>query len=113
MIRINGNKENILFIDASKEYKAGKNQNELTDDIIQKIIDTYVNRVDVPKYAHVATMEEIKENDWNLNIPRYVDTAEAEEEIDIAKVKSELAEITAKKQAAMDKVYNTMKLLGL
>ena len=109
----NGNKENILFIDASKEYKAGKNQNELTDDIIQKIIDTYVNRVDVPKYAHVATMEEIKENDWNLNIPRYVDTAEAEEEIDIAKVKSELAEITAKKQAAMDKVYSTMKLLGL
>ena len=109
----NGNKNNILFIDASKEYKAGKNQNELTDEIIQKIIDTYVNRVDVPKYAHVATMEEIKENDWNLNIPRYVDTAEAEEEIDIAKVKAELAEITAKKQAAMDKVYSTMKLLGL
>jgi len=109
----NGSKDNILFIDASKEYKAGKNQNELTDEIIQKIIDTYVNRVDVPKYAHVATMEEIKENDWNLNIPRYVDTAEAEEEIDIAKVKEELAEITAKKQAAMDKVYSTMKLLGL
>lgn len=109
----NGNKDNILFIDASKEYKAGKNQNELTDDIIQKIIDTYINRVDVPKYAHVATMEEIRENDWNLNIPRYVDTAETEEEIDIAKVKEELAEITAKKQAAMDKVYSTMKLLGL
>ena len=109
----NGNKNNILFIDASKEYKAGKNQNELTDEIIQKIIDTYVNRVDVPKYAHVATMEEIRENDWNLNIPRYVDTAEVEEEIDIAKVKSELAEITAKKQAAMEKVYSTMKLLGL
>ena len=69
--------------------------------------------MDVPKYAHVATMDEIQENDWNLNIPRYVDTAEAEEEIDIAKVKAELAEITAKKQAAMDKVYSTMKLLGL
>ena len=107
------NKDNILFIDASKEYKPGKVQNELTPEIIQKIVDTYVNRVDVPKYAHVATMEEIKENDWNLNIPRYVDTAEEEEEIDIATVKAELAEITAKKQAAMEKVNITMKLLGL
>ena len=108
-----GNKDNILFIDASKEYKAGKNQNELTDENIQKIIDTYVNRVDVPKYAHVATMEEIRVNDWNLNIPRYVDTAEEEEEIDIVKVKAELAEIQAKKQAVMEKVNSTMKLLGL
>lgn len=58
-------------------------------------------------------MEEIQENDWNLNIPRYVDTAEAEEEIDIARVKAELAEIQAKKQAAMEKVNSTMKLLGL
>ena len=109
----NGNKDNILFIDASKEYKAGKNQNELTDENIQRIIDTYVGRVDVPKYAHVATMEEIRKNDWNLNIPRYVDTAEEEEEIDIVKVKAELAAIQSKKQAAMDKVNSTMKLLGL
>ena len=109
----NGNKDNILFIDASKEFKPGKNQNELTDEIIRKIIDTYVNRVDVPKYAHVASMEEIEANDFNLNIPLYVDTAEAEEEIDIAKVKAELAEISAKKQAAVEKVNSTMKLLGL
>ncbi len=109
----NGNKDNILFIDASKEYKAGKNQNELTDEHIQKIIDTYVDRKDVPKYAHVASMEEIQRNDWNLNIPRYVDTAEAEEEIDITQVKAELAKIQEKKQAAMEKVNSTMKLLGL
>ena len=69
--------------------------------------------MDVPKYAHVASMEEIEANDFNLNIPRYVDTAEAEEEIDIAKVKAELAEISAKKQAAVEKVNSTMKLLGL
>ena len=67
----------------------------------------------MPKYAHVASMEEIISNDWNLNIPRYVDTAEAEEEIDIASVKAELAEIAAKKQLALDKVNSTMKLLGL
>ena len=109
----NGNKDNILFIDASKEYKPGKVQNELTDEHIQKIVETYVNRVDVPKYAHVASIQEIIDNDWNLNIPRYVDTSEAQEEIDIAAVKAELTEITVKKQAALDKVNSTMKLLGL
>ena len=109
----NGNSGNILFIDASKEFKPGKVQNELTDENIQKIVETYENRVDVERYAHVATMEEIIENGWNLNIPRYVDTSEEEAEIDIAAVKTELADITAKKQAAIDKVNSTMKLLGL
>lgn len=109
----NGNSGNILFIDASKEYKPGKAQNELTDENIQKIVETYENRVDVERYAHVATIDEIIENGWNLNIPRYVDTSEEEEEIDIAAVKTELTDITAKKQAAIAKVNSTMKLLGL
>jgi type I restriction enzyme M protein len=109
----NGNSGNIMFIDASKEYKSGKNQNELTDEHIKKIVDTYVNRVDVDKFAHVATMDEIIANDYNLNIPRYVDTSEEEEQIDIAKVRSELTEITTKKLAAIDKVNSTLKLLGL
>ena len=109
----NGNSGNILFIDASKEYKPGKVQNELTDENIQKIVETYEKRVDVERYAHVATIDEIIENGWNLNIPRYVDTSEEEEEIDIAVVKTELADITAKKQAAIDKVNSTMKELGL
>ena len=109
----NGNSGNILFIDASKEYKPGKVQNELTDEHIQKIVETYEKRVDVDRYAHVATIDEIIENGWNLNIPRYVDTSEEEEEIDIAAVKIELTDITVKKQAAIDKVNSTMKLLGL
>ena len=109
----NGNSDNILFIDASKEYKPGTNQNELTDEHIQKIVETYEKRVDVERYAHVATMEEIIDNGYNLNIPRYVDTSEKEVEIDIAAVKTELADITTKKQAAIDKVNSTMKLLGL
>ena len=110
----NGNSGNILFIDASKEYKPGKVQNELSDENIQKIVDTYLNRVDVEKYAHVASMKEIaEENGYNLNIPRYVDISEKEEEINIAQIKAELAEIQAKKQAAMDKVNAAMKLLGL
>lgn len=102
-----------MFIDASKEFKAGKNQNELTDENIKKIVDTYVNRVDVEKYAHVADMSEIIANDYNLNIPRYVDASEEEEQIDIAQVKAELADITAKKLSAIDKVNHTMKMLGL
>ena len=109
----NGNSGNIMFIDASKEFKAGKNQNELTDENIKKIVDTYVNRVDVEKYAHVADMSEIIANDYNLNIPRYVDASEEEEQIDIAQVKAELADITAKKLSAIDKVNHTMKMLGL
>ena len=109
----NGNSGNILFIDASKEYKPGKVQNELTDDNIQKIVETYEKRKDVPQYAHVATMQEIIDNGYNLNIPRYVDTSVEEEEIDIAKVKAELADIQVKKQAAVDKVSRIMKELGL
>ena len=109
----NGNADNILFIDASKEFVTGTNQNELTDENIQRIVETYEKRVDVERYAHVALLEEIKENSWNLNIPRYVDTSEEEKEIDIAAVKKELEDITTKKQRAIDKVYSTMKILGL
>ena len=109
----NGNSGNILFIDASAEYKPGKTQNELTDENIQKIVETYEQRVDVERYAHVATMSEIIENGWNLNIPRYVDTSEPEEEIDIAQVKADLKDIQKQKQALIDKVMQTMETLGL
>lgn len=78
--------KDILFIDASNEFEKGKNQNRLSDNNIEKIISTYRERKDVPKYAHLASIEEIRQNDYNLNIPRYVDTSEEpeeEEEIDI------------------------------
>ncbi len=107
------NSDNIIFIDASKDFKPGTNQNELTDDNIQKIVETYINRVDVDRYAHVASIREIVDNDWNLNIQRYVDTSEEEEEIDIAAVRAKLVEITAKKKTAIDKVNCGLKLLGL
>ena len=68
----------------------GKNQNALSDAHIQKIVKTYKSRRDVDKYAHIATFDEIKENDFNLNIPRYVDTFEEEEEIDIDTVQKEI-----------------------
>lgn len=91
----NGNSDNILFIDASREYEAGKNQNILRESDIDKIVETYENRMDVDKYAHVATMDEIKENGFNLNIPRYVDTFEPEPEIDLNEVAAEIRKLQA------------------
>lgn len=79
----------VLFIDASREFKAGKNQNLLDQDNIQKIVETYKVRTEVDKYAYLASLEEIQENDYNLNIPRYVDTFEEEEEIDLVAVRAE------------------------
>lgn len=68
----------ILFIDAIKDFEKGKNQNILRDKDIDKIMDVYVKRQNIDKYAHVASLDEIKENEYNLNIPRYVDTFEKE-----------------------------------
>ena len=89
----NANSDNILFIDASKDFKSGKNQNILRDADIDKIVETYSKRIDVEKYSHVASMEEIAENGFNLNIPRYVDTFEKEEEIDLNAVSAEIKEL--------------------
>lgn len=85
--------EDILFIDASKEFEKVKNQNKLREEDINKILDTYKNRKEIEKYSHKATLEEIKENDFNLNIPRYVDTFEEEEPVILEDVVKELAKI--------------------
>lgn len=94
--------DDIIFIDASREFAKVKNQNLLREEDIEKIIDTYRNRKEIEKYSHVTTLEEIKENDFNLNIPRYVDTFEEEEPIDLAKVSKEIKEIN-KEMIEVDK----------
>lgn len=86
----NGNSNNILFIDASKDFIKGKNQNELSDEHIEKIVNAYKERVDIDKYAHVASLDEIEQNGYNLNIPRYVDTSEEEEEIDLMQLVTDM-----------------------
>ena len=85
----------VLFIDASREFKAGKNQNLLTEENISKIVDTYRNGASVDKYSYIASLEEIQENDYNLNIPRYVDTFEEEEEIDLMAARAEREKLKA------------------
>ena len=87
------NPEDILFIDASKHYEKVKTQNMLRDEDISKIVDTYRNRTEEAKYSKMATLQEIMDNDYNLNIPRYVDTFEAEERIDINQIAGELTEL--------------------
>lgn len=81
----------ILFIDASNDFVKEKNQNKLSEDNIDSVIKTYKNRKDVEKYAYVASLNEIKENDYNLNIPRYVDTFEEEEVIPLSQIAQELS----------------------
>ncbi len=109
----NGNSDNILFIDASKDFVKGKNQNELSDAHIKKIIDAYTNRINIEKYAHVASMDEIKENDYNLNISRYVDTSEEEEEIDLAVVTQEIKDINKEIEEAEQKLKKSFDELGI
>lgn len=87
--------EKILFIEASREFEKGKNQNKLTEDNINKIIDTYRNKKEIDKYSRLVSMDEIKENEFNLNITRYVDTFEEEEEIDINEVNAQLKQVNA------------------
>lgn len=78
--------DDVFFIDASRNFEKGKNQNKLRAEDIDKIISTYKKRQDIDKYAHVANMDEIKENEYNLNIPRYVDTFEPEPPVDVDKL---------------------------
>lgn len=85
--------DNVIFIDASSEFEKAGNKNNLTDEHVDKIIGTYINRKTIDKYSYDATLDEIKENDYNLNIPRYVDTFEEEEPVDLDAVQARLKEI--------------------
>jgi type I restriction enzyme M protein len=93
ILKKNRDNRDVFFIDASQEFEKGKNQNLLTEKHIDRIVETYVQREDVEKYAHLANYEEIKENDFNLNIPRYVDTFEEEEPVDVVALSKEIDEI--------------------
>ncbi len=84
------NPDNILFVDASQHFVKTGNQNYLRDADIERIISTYRDRTDQEKYSYIAKLEEVKENDYNLNIPRYVDTFEAEDSIDLDTLADEL-----------------------
>ncbi|PCJ43317.1 MAG: type I restriction-modification system subunit M [SAR86 cluster bacterium] len=94
----------VLFIDASREFNDGKNQSHLGREHLDKILATYKSRKNLDKYAYLASLEEIKENDFNLNIPRYVDTFEEEELIDLASIRQERIVL----KASLEKIESQM-----
>ena len=106
------NDDSVVFIDASREFKSGKNQNQLSEDNIRKIVETYHAGSDVDKYAYVASLEEIQENDYNLNIPRYVDTFEEEEEIDLLAVRAEREQLKAQMAELEGEMVKYLEELG-
>lgn len=108
-----GSEKDVLFIDASKHFAKGKNQNRLRDEDIDKIVETYEQRKAEDKYSHVATLDEIRKNDYNLNIPRYVDTFEEEAEIDLDKVVTEIRKLDAESAALDEKIKQYTKELGI
>lgn len=107
-----GKNTDILFIDASREFENGKNQNYLRAEDIEKIYNTYHNWEAIEKYSYIATQEEIAENDYNLNIPRYVDTFEEEEPIDIAATQQEIASIKTEMKAVEEQMAAYLTELG-
>ncbi|MBC6308988.1 type I restriction-modification system subunit M [Listeria sp. FSL L7-1582] len=90
ILRKNRIESDVLFVDASKDFEKLKKQNQLRSEDVERIVDTVISRKDIEKYSHVATLDEIKENDYNLNIPRYVDTFEEETPIDVVALSKEM-----------------------
>lgn len=109
VLKKNKTNKDILFIDASKGFEKGKNQNILRDEDIDKIIETYKARKDVERYAHVASFDEIQENDFNLNIPRYVDTFVPEPPVDLKKVAADLHETNIEIEKTQKELVGMLK----
>lgn len=107
-----GDNTEVLFIDASNEFENGKNQNRLRDEDVDKIYNTFSEWKTVNKYSHIATLEEIQENDYNLNIPRYVDTFVEEEPVDIVETQKEIVELKAKLNEVESQMEVYLKEMG-
>lgn len=105
--------DDILFIDASKKFDKVGNQNHLSDAHVQEIFDTYVERKEVDKFSHKATLQEIAENEFNLNIPRYVDTFEEEEPVDLDAVAKELKKLQVEEVELQKEIAKYCDELGI
>ena len=105
--------DDVLFVNAAEHFTKGKRQNQLGDDHIQRIVETYRDRAEHERYSRRVSMKEIADNDFNLNISRYVSTAEAEAEIDLAKTHRDLVAIEKELRAATAKHNAFLKELGL
>lgn len=105
--------EEVLFVDASRTFQRGKNQNWLSEADVDTIVDGFRDRRKVERFSNLVTREEIAANDYNLNIPRYVDTFEKEEEIDLGAVTARLKAIEADMGAVDAQIRAFCEELGL
>jgi len=112
VFRKNKKDNKVLFIDASREFQDGKNQNQLRKSDLQKILNAAIDRKNQEKYAYLASIAEIAENDYNLNIPRYVDTFEEEAEIDLMAVRAEREKLKAELVVLEERMASYLKELG-
>jgi len=103
----------VLFIDASRDFEPGKKQNRLRTADVDKITQTFRSREEKERYSHKATLEEIITNNFNLNIPRYVDTFEPELEVDLQAVQNEIRDLEVKLTETRDKMQFYLKELGI
>ncbi|MES2174805.1 type I restriction-modification system subunit M [Sphingobium herbicidovorans] len=110
---LRAHERDILFIDASRDFDPGKKQNRLRDEDVSKIINTYRSRNERERYSHKATFEEIEENGFNLNIPRYVDTFEPEPEVDLQAVQNEIRDLESQLAQTRKKMNFYLKELGI
>ena len=111
ILKKNRKRNGILFINASKEFEKGGKQNKLLDEHINKILSVYQNRFVIDKYSYIAYNTELKDNEYNLNIPRYVDTWEEPEPIDLMKVVEELFKIEAEEERSKRELAEMMREL--
>lgn len=111
MKKCRNHSDNVVFIDSSKYFEKEKNQNYLREEDIERILAAYKDRKDIEAYCHVASLSEIKDNEYNLNIPRYVDTSEKEEEIKISDVASEIKDIDAQLEASTKELVAQLEQL--
>ena len=112
VFRRNRKGSSVIFIDASREFQNNKNQNKLSRENLDKIVSTYKNRKTIDKYSYLAKLQEIQENDYNLNIPRYVDTFEEEEPVDIPAVQKEIEQLEGELDEIRGKMTGYLKELG-
>ncbi|OIJ22020.1 type I restriction-modification system subunit M [Anaerobacillus alkalidiazotrophicus] len=105
-------KGKVFFLNGSDDYQEGKNQNTLRDQDIEKIVSAYDKWQEVEKYCRPVSLDEIKQNDYNLNIARYIDTMEEEEQIDVATALAELQNLEEERKEIEDKMYGYLKELG-
>lgn len=105
--------KDVLFIDASKEFEAGKKQNKLRNENINRIVETVKQYKEIDKYSHIASFEEIESNDFNLNIPRYINSFEAEEKIDVKQVQLEIGVLEKELSEVRKKLGSYLNELGL